>query len=184
MGVLVGLARGLGRFNAAVLTLGMWIGAALLGLMVAAILMQVVFRYILGNALPWSEEASRFMMMWLTGLMAPTAYRTGGFVGIELLVAYLPRALAAAIALAMLLLTTLVLAAAVSIGWSEVTGIGGRFELSALKIPRAFMMGGLFTGFVLLLLVNVELILRSLIALAGREADLPRVAHIQAMGAE
>ena len=38
----------------------------LLLLMTAIVLAQVFFRYGLGDALTWSEEASRFLMVWLT----------------------------------------------------------------------------------------------------------------------
>ena len=50
------------------------------GALVLAILVQVVFRYGFNNALPWPDEAARFCMLWMTGLMAPTAFRRGGFV--------------------------------------------------------------------------------------------------------
>ncbi|MFN3576683.1 MAG: TRAP transporter small permease, partial [Tabrizicola sp.] len=83
MTALLAICNGLALLNGALLALGRWIGAVCLGLMVVAILMQVVFRYVLNNALPWPEEASRFLMLWSTALMAPTAFRRGGFVAID-----------------------------------------------------------------------------------------------------
>jgi TRAP-type C4-dicarboxylate transport system permease small subunit len=74
---LLALCNGLGLFNGAILALGRWIGALCLGLMVIVILTQVFFRYVLQSALPWPEETSRFLMLWSTGLMAPTAFRRG-----------------------------------------------------------------------------------------------------------
>ena len=53
-----------------------------IAVMVIVILTQVFFRYVLNNALPWPDEAARFMMLWLTGLMAPVALRQGGMVAI------------------------------------------------------------------------------------------------------
>ena len=52
-----------------------------IAMMVIVILTQVFFRYVLNNALPWPDEAARFMMLWLTGLMAPVAMRQGGHGG-------------------------------------------------------------------------------------------------------
>ena len=69
------LTHQLGRLNAALLTVGLWLGAGALGIMLVFMLMQVFFRYFLGNALAWSEEGSRFLMLWMTGLMVPTAFR-------------------------------------------------------------------------------------------------------------
>ena len=50
------------------LPVGRWISIVAIALMVLAILIQVFFRYVLNSALPWPDEAARFMMLWLTGL--------------------------------------------------------------------------------------------------------------------
>jgi TRAP-type C4-dicarboxylate transport system permease small subunit len=174
---LLALCNGLGFVNGALLALGRWIGAICLGLMVLAILAQVFFRYVLNNALPWPEEASRFLMLWSTGLMAPTAFRRGGFVAIDMVVRMLPRAVATLLSVFLMGVTILVLWIALGIGWSEVTGIGGRFETDSLwipasldlsvwmKVPKGWMMASLLVGVALLLAVAVELALRNLYAL-------------------
>jgi TRAP-type transport system small permease protein len=174
---LLALCNGLGFVNGALLALGRWIGAICLGLMVVAILAQVFFRYVLNNALPWPEEASRFLMLWSTGLMAPTAFRRGGFVAIDMVVRMLPRGVATALSVFLMAVTILVLWIALGIGWSEVTGIGGRFETDSLwipasldlsvwmKVPKGWMMASLLVGVALLLAVAVELALRNIYAL-------------------
>ena len=86
MGALLGLTRALGALNATLLTLGRGLGAFCMAAMVVIILAQVFWRYVLNNALPWPEEAARFLMLWATGLMIGTAFRRGGFVSIELFV--------------------------------------------------------------------------------------------------
>ena len=53
--------------------------------MTAIILLQVFFRYVLNQPLSWTEEVSRFMMVWLTFLIAPIAYRQGWNVSIDIL---------------------------------------------------------------------------------------------------
>ncbi|UJW77038.1 TRAP transporter small permease [Rhizobium sp. SL42] len=186
MNSIASLTRQLGRLNAAVLAVGLWLGAGALGIMLFFMLMQVFFRYFLGNALPWSEEASRFLMLWMTGLMVPTAFRQGGFVAISMITDHLPRLLADVIALAFLLLSITVLYVGMRIGWNEVTGIGGKFAMSAIavptsfdlstwmKVPRGWMMASLATGITLMFVVNIELILRALLNLFGeRLAPIP-----------
>jgi TRAP-type C4-dicarboxylate transport system permease small subunit len=174
---LLAICNGLGWINGALLALGRWIGAVCLGLMVVAILLQVFFRYVLNNALPWPEEASRFLMLWSTGLMAPTAFRRGGFVAIDMVIRLLPRMVATGLSVFLMAVTILVLWIALGIGWSEVTGLGGRFETDSLrvpvsldlsvwmKVPKSWMMASLLVGVALLLLVAVELALRNLYAL-------------------
>jgi TRAP-type C4-dicarboxylate transport system permease small subunit len=174
---LLAICNGLGLINGALLAVGRWIGAVCLGLMVVAILTQVFFRYVLNNALPWPEETSRFLMLWSTGLMAPTAFRRGGFVAIDMVIRMLPRAVATGLSVFLMAVTILVLWIALGIGWSEVTGLGGRFETDSLrvpvsldlatwmKVPKSWMMASLLVGVALLLLVAVELALRNLYAL-------------------
>jgi TRAP-type C4-dicarboxylate transport system permease small subunit len=174
---LLAICNGLGLINGALLALGRWIGAVCLGLMVVVILTQVFFRYVVNNALPWPEEASRFLMLWSTGLMAPTAFRRGGFVAIDMIVRMLPRMVATGLSVFLMAVTILVLWIALGIGWSEVTGIGGRFETDSLrvpvsldlsvwmKVPKSWMMASLLVGVALLMLVAIELALRNLYAL-------------------
>lgn len=177
MTALLAICNGLALIIGALLALGRWIGAICLGLMVVVILIQVFFRYVLNSALPWPEEASRFLMMWSTGLMAPTAFRRGGFVAIDMVIRLLPRAVATALSIFLMAVTILVLWVALGIGWSEVTGLGGRFETDSLripvsldgsswmKVPKSWMMASLLVGVALLLLVAVELALRNIYAL-------------------
>ena len=87
--------RALSWVNGHLLRIGYGIGIAAIAMMVAVTLVQVFFRYVLNNALPWPDEAARFGMLWMTGLMAPIAFRRGGFVAIDILIFALPRAAAA-----------------------------------------------------------------------------------------
>ena len=176
MEALLGLLRPLEWTNARLLAAGRAIGVVLIALMVLAILVQVFFRYVLNNALPWPDEAARFCMLWMTGLMAPTAYRRGGFVAIDMLELALPRPAAALLSLALLMISGLVLVVAVQIGWGEITGFGAKFKTASLyyptldgweKMPRRVMFASLFVGICLLILVNLELILRSIVRLLG-----------------
>jgi TRAP-type C4-dicarboxylate transport system permease small subunit len=145
--------------------------------MVVVILPQVFCRYVLNNALPLPEEASRFLMLWPTGLIAPTAFRRGGFVAIDRVIRILLCLVATGLSVFLTALTIMVLWIALGIGWSEVTGLGGRFETDSLrvpvsldlgirmKVPTSWMMASLLIGVALLLLVAVELALRNLYAL-------------------
>ncbi|MFT7058646.1 MAG: TRAP-type C4-dicarboxylate transport system permease small subunit [Pseudorhodobacter sp.] len=190
------LTRNLSAFNAAILTLGRSLGVVCVAVMVVFILIQVFCRYVLGNALPWSEEGARFLMLWMTGLMAPSAFRRGGFVSIDMLVLMMPKIIAALLQLVLLFLSLAVLVVGFKIGWAEVTGFSGRFATDALwvptkfdlsewmKVPRAWAMASLATGITLLILVNVELILRSFVQLMGATDELPEIADRVSLGAE
>lgn len=179
MALLKGLLTPFQLWNDVVLPIGQKISIVAIALMVVAILIQVFFRYVLNSALPWPDEAARFMMLWLTGLMAPVAFRQGGFVAIDMVVQAMPAKVGEIVTLCLLFISAGVLAMAVSIGWSEVTGFGGKFATAALyvpmaldfsewlRVPRSWMMASLLVGVILLLIVNIELILRAIITLMG-----------------
>ncbi|MEO0746195.1 MAG: TRAP transporter small permease [Pseudomonadota bacterium] len=182
MGLLLTVLAPISWVNGALLKIGRGIGIAAIAAMVAAILIQVVARYVFNNALPWPDEAARFCMLWMTGLMAPTAFRRGGFVALDLVSGLLPKAAAALLSLFLLLISLAILVVALPIGFSEVTGFGGRFATASLylptfdgwfRVPRSWMMLSLLVGVVLLLMVNIELILRSIVTLLGGGDRLP-----------
>ena len=81
------------NINTFILRIGRQLAWMAILLMVIVIIIQVFFRYVLNNALPWPDEAARFLMLWMTGLMAPSAYRWGGFVSIDMLQRFLPKTL-------------------------------------------------------------------------------------------
>ncbi|WP_109075738.1 MULTISPECIES: TRAP transporter small permease [unclassified Azospirillum] len=72
------LDRGLLRFNRAAV-------GALLGLMTLLVFANVVLRYLFELSLPWVEELTRFMMIWVAYLGAGLALRAGAHVSVDLL---------------------------------------------------------------------------------------------------
>ncbi|WP_223422228.1 TRAP transporter small permease [Tateyamaria pelophila] len=193
MGALLTVLTPLSAVNGLLLKIGRGIGIMAIAFMVAAILIQVVARYLFNNALPWPDEAARFCMLWMTGLMAPTAFRRGSFVALDMISGFMAKRVAAMLSLLLLLISILILIIAVQIGWKEVTGFGGRFATASLylptfdgwfRIPRSWMMLSLLVGIVLLISVNVELILRNIVTLMGGGDDLPDLDIPDTQGAE
>lgn len=194
MGALRGLLAPFQMFNDLVLPLGRWIAAACMALMVVCILVQVFFRYVLNNALPWPDEAARFLMLWMTGLIAPSAYRVGGFVAIDMFERALPRTLAAFVSLILLGVSLLVLLMAVKLGFDHSSGMAWNFKSSTLWVPLdwvggksiklalAWMYMSLLVGFILLTIVNIELILRSLITVTGGGDRLKPLSDMELAG--
>ncbi|MGB3409005.1 MAG: TRAP transporter small permease [Jannaschia sp.] len=185
-------ARLLARVNAPMLAVGRGVGIFCMALMVVFILIQVFWRYVLSNPLPWPEEAARFLMLWLM-VVAPTALRRGGFVAIDMIQLALPRTAGSILSLVLMTLSLVVLVVAVQIGWSEVTGFAGGIKSSALyypsgdgweKVPRSWMMASLAIGFAMMILVMVELILRQIAVMTGHGTELPEIPYTATVGAE
>ena len=206
MTALLQAARLWGAANAGLLWAGRWLAVGCLGLMVVIILVQVVARYVLNNALPWPDEAARFFMLWMTGFMAPTALRRGGFVAIDMLVLMLPRVVASVLMLGLLAVSGMVLIVAAQLGWAEVTGFGGSFKTASLMtffaiefadsvpfwsvdwgwqpMPRSHMMASLMVGVWLMLTVTGEMMLRQIITMMGHGDALPEIPENATVGAE
>lgn len=172
------------------------VGVFTIAAMVLAILVQVFFRYILQNALPWPDEFARFCMLWMTGMMAPIAYRQGGFVAIDMLSEVLGKRMSAVLSMVLLLLALLVLLMGIKLGYKHVNS-GWLFSSSSLKIPLSligmqsiklklvYMYSSLWIGLILLTSVNVELLLRSLsIIISGEDpGETPTAAPADIAGA-
>lgn len=196
MAILYGVLWLLERLNAALLALGRWISIGALIAMVCFILLQVFMRYALNDAPNWTEEAARFGMLWMTGLMAPLAYRHGGFVAIDMLERALNKMLAALLGLAILSMSVAVLLVMWDKGLNNhVDSLSGRGCSSTLRWPFGVEIGkcgprfsnyyqylSLWVGINLLLLVCFELILRQIITLLGGGDRLQRLTNEDEIG--
>ena len=178
------LLKGLVGFNTIILKLGRQLAWIAIGLMVVIILIQVYFRYVLNSALPWPDEAARFLMLWMTGFIAPSAYRWGGFVSIEMLFRMLPSRMVKIVTLMLLMISLLVLVVGLQFGLKHVDS-GWLFSSSSLKWPLhligmeairvklAWMYLSLPVGLAMMTLVNVELIIKNFLWLWNPNLELP-----------
>lgn len=178
------LLKGLVGFNTIILKLGRQLAWIAIGLMVVIILIQVYFRYVLNSALPWPDEAARFLMLWMTGFIAPSAYRWGGFVSIEMLFRMLPSRMVKIVTLMLLMISLLVLVVGLQFGLKHVES-GWLFSSSSLKWPLhligmeairvklAWMYMSLPVGLAMMTLVNVELIIKNFLWLWNPDLELP-----------
>lgn len=186
------------QINAFILAIGKAIAVTALGIMVCLILGQVFFRYVLNDAPNWTEEGARFGMLWMTGLMAPLAYRMGGFVAIDMLERALPKLISGILTLLLMGIAMWVLVIAWERGLNNhVDTISGRGCSSSLRWPFGFEIGkcgnkfqnsfqyaSLWVGVNLLILVNVELMIRQVIKLMGQGGKLKPLSADDFQGAD
>ena len=65
--------------------------AVLIGAFTLLILVQVVSRYIFNNTVTWSEQAARYLFIWMVFLGMPILYRHGEHVGFTMVVERFPK---------------------------------------------------------------------------------------------
>tara|TARA_R110001606_G_scaffold60229_1_gene142174 strand:- start:24 stop:611 length:588 start_codon:yes stop_codon:yes gene_type:complete len=184
MTVILAVLKPLAGLNTLLLRMGRTFAWVAMGLMVLIIILQVVFRYILGNALAWPDEGARFLMLWMTALIAPSAYRWGGFVSIEMVKDLLPARVGAFLSLLLLAVSLTVLVYGFQLGLNHVKS-GWLFNSSSLKLPLEFVGLGLVriklawmymslpVGLMMMVLVNVEMCLKSIAHLVDPDVELP-----------
>ena len=195
MHILLKLTKLIELFNDLAGQMGRNIAVGAMGLMVVIILAQVFFRYVLNNALSWPDEAARFLMLWLTGLMGPVAMRRGGMVAINGFRDLLPGIFLQLMIFCLLIVSALVLVVAMRLGWDHVTS-GWLFASSSLKVPLHFLgmktfkiklawtYMSLFVGFSLMFIVNIELLMRNILTMLGRGHNLKPLEPEQPVGVD
>lgn len=151
---------GLERLNR--VTLG---GCAVLTVLLVAAMAVVVcagvwWRYVLNNALAWSEETAKFLMVWLVFVGAPIALRQGGHAAIDvlpnLLAPRLRHALYTVVHGIVLGLMAVLVYQGGQFAWNGRTQITATTSVSMLYVFGAIPVGGTVMFFVAL-----ELMLRA-----------------------
>lgn len=188
------------RLNDVILAVGRRIAIGAMVLMVFVILLQIFYRYVLNNALPWPEEAARALMIWMMALVVPTAYRHAGFVSIEMIPDLLPHKIRSLLLFSILLLCTAVLIVMLNHAWAHFSapllfdssglnrllqdsGINGLLGTN-LAFKTAYVYLAMSVMLIAMLLVSAELILRQIGSFIWSDSEFPPLARPAYMGGE
>lgn len=128
----------------------------------------VFWRYVLNDALAWSEETAKFLMVWMVFVAAPIALARGGHAAIDTLPSSLPaRAGQAVYALIYLVVLLFVL---VLIDQGTAFALNARVQHTPTTgISMMYVFAAMPVGGVILAMVSVEMLLRSLLGIADPE---------------
>jgi len=143
--------------------------AAALTVMVATISYQVFGRYVLGRAPSWTEELTRFLLVWMTMLGSAASLRHGGHITVTFLVERLNPFWQAVC----LVIRDVFLVAAAGIFMyfgTKFAMLNGAQESAALEIPMMLPYAALpACGVLILLIVGITRWARSPIDVAQGE---------------
>lgn len=123
----------------------------LLAAMIGLILFQILGRYVFNYSISWSEEAAIFVQVWIVMLGAGLAMRNRNHIGIDLVVARLPRTLRLVLKSTSFLLSAWFLIVLVA-GSFGLISLGMIIKSTALQIPMAIPYAALPIGMTYLLL--------------------------------
>ncbi|MEL7565674.1 MAG: TRAP transporter small permease [Dehalobacterium sp.] len=63
----------------------------LLSAMTIVVFLQVFFRFVIKGSLPWSEELSRYLMIWAVFIGASMGAKVGAHIGVEAFISFFPK---------------------------------------------------------------------------------------------
>ena len=150
-----------GRFWRAYEAVVNCVAVTLFGGMVAVTTAGVFFRYVMNSALPWAEEADRYLFIWLSFIGAAITMRHQAHIAVDIVVRSFKPALREWIAM----LTHLcVLAFLVVVFWASerVIEVTSMTRTAATDIPMSWVYMAVPAGCVLIAIETLRLMARSL----------------------
>ena len=132
-----------------------WIVVLMLAIMSVVVFAQVVFR-IAHATIPWSEELSKYMLIWSTFLGSALCVRRKSLVGLEILFAVMPKKAAKAGMLVVQVLSAAFLIFLVVVGY-RTAGLVWRQTTPVLKMSMGLMYAAIPTG-ALFMLINTIIV--------------------------
>lgn len=151
----------------------------LLATMLGIMIVHVIYRYALGDSFGWTEELSRYMMVWMAFLYFPAAHKKGLNVSLEVFTQWLKGS-----RLWQILQLMIEVAILLALLWCIQLGIdrierGATTQSLALGIPMAKVYYVLPLSFALTALCSLERVLRSAYALASPQASARLSANLR-----
>ena len=140
--------------------------------MVAVGLAQIFNRYVLNASLSWSEEFQRFCHIWIVFLTIPVVYQRGGHIGIDYVVAALPR-MARKAAITVINGAWLVLGGAIAWTTWALMGVAWRQTSPGLDLRMDWVYAGLLVGGGYLVLVAARQLVAGLRAVDDAPESKP-----------
>ncbi|MBU6377666.1 MAG: TRAP transporter small permease subunit [Gammaproteobacteria bacterium] len=157
--------------NAPIARWGLSFSAALLAMMLAVALAQILSRALFNHTLDWAEETARMALVWSALLAAPMGYRAAGHVAITAFIEGLPPRVLYVTGVVVNLL----------VGWICLEFLlesiafvarGDTIVSTGLGIRMSFIYAVVPLSLAALLLVSIEACLRLLRALISGEREL------------
>lgn len=162
----MGFAKGFKRFCGAIDKACLMLVVVMIALMVGITCAQIICR-VWFKALSWSDEATRYLLIWATFLGASCVYRARGHISITLLQNALPHhKLKKALELLVHGLCIIVFVICIYYG-IQYAGKQSAQLSPALRIPMTYIYAAIPAGFGLMLLQAVDQIVQTLFSKEG-----------------
>lgn len=115
---------------------------------------QVFFRFVLDSPLVWSDELSRFLLLWVVFLGASVVSYRGAHLGVDFLYDYISEKLTV-ILKAVSIIVSLIFLIVLVISSLELLRVAGYTSSPALDIPMSYWRGSVVAGSILMILALI-----------------------------
>lgn len=127
----------------------------LMAVMVAALALQVFYRFVVQDPLSWTEELGRYAFVWVTFLGAAVAYRHGTHIVVETILLLLPPGAQVALVWAGDALCTLALVVLVVQG-AGIVEATANVKATMLQVPMSWVYASVPVSAAIMLAYQVE----------------------------
>lgn len=122
------------------------VGIALMVGILAVMGLGVFYRYVLNDSLGWSEELSRYGLVYATFIGCATAARHGTHIRVSVLEHWLPERAAAVLRMVQEI-ATLVFVGYIAVKAVEISGILHKTPSAAMQLPMSTVYAAIVLGF-------------------------------------
>ena len=147
-----------------------WMSSLFFAGLIFVVLLQVVARMFFPRSPHWTEEASRFLMLYMAAFAAGLAAKERAYVNVDIFVNYIKGRARIAVQLFIDVASIVLMAATVWYGW-ENAAVGKIQTSASLGIPMNWIYGGIVLLSGSILLYTAALVLEDLKNLVTGEAN-------------
>ncbi len=148
-----------------------WCGVSAAFIMTVMIFLQVVYRYVLGESLSFSEELARYMFIWSVAMGSALALRTRSHIGVEILVERLPKSAAKPAKLVACALSLIFYGMLIWYGF-EMVGETMDQESAALELPMGYVYLAVPLSAIVLFICEIRNVLDDLFDTKGDDKSV------------
>ena len=146
-----------------------WCGVSTAVVMTVMIFLQVIYRYVLGESLSFSEELARYMFIWSVAMGSALALRTRSHIGVEILVERLPASMAKPAKVLACVLSLVFYGMLIWYGF-EMVGETMDQESAALELPMGYVYLAVPLSAIVLFICEIKNVLDDLFVARGNES--------------
>lgn len=145
-----------------------------LALMSIVVFIQVVFRFVVKASLPWSEELSRYLLVWTAFLGGAYGVRQGAHIGVEAFALLLPKKVQKILAIFVMIISIGLCVVICKYGFTIVQTQLSKGQLSpAMRIPMGYMYAAIPIGMIFFIIRFIQDIFISI-----RDFNKPEVKEV------